>query len=306
MASRQRPLGKRIRYFMVRMFTTSVDALARVLPLGWLRRLAILEAHLLRLLVPSRQRLACENIRKAFGDRFTAAERRRIALQSTINICQTMGELLKMRYISPEEVKRLVSLHGAEHIRAAQQRGKGVMMLSAHLGNWELGGARITAEGYPMVVVARDATEVVTAGLINQARTRQNMTVIGREDLRAMLQALRSNKALGILPDQYAARGGILVDFLGRTTLTATGPAVLALRTGCAIVPFFTTRRPDGSLETQVFPALEVTTTGERNEDVRVLTEKINRIIAEQITAHPEQWLWLHDRWKVDKDKPDT
>ena len=306
MDSKHRRLGKRIAYFMVRMLTMSVDAVARVLPLAWLRSLGTLAAHLLCLFIPSRQRLACENIRQAFGERFTAAERRRIARQSTVNICQTMVALLRMRHISPEEVKSLVSLHGAEHLQAAQQRGKGVMVLTAHFGNWELGGARITAEGYPMLVVARDASEELSATRINQARTRHDMTVIDREDLRAMLRALRSNNILGMLPDQHAARGGVIVDFLGRPAATATGPAVLALRTGCAIVPFFTSREPDGSLNTQVFPAFEVTRTAHGNEDISALTEKINQIIAQQITARPEQWLWLHDRWKVDKDEADT
>ncbi len=287
---------------MLRMLTATVDAMARVLPLSWLRGVATIIAHLICLFIPSRQRMAAENIGKAFGNRFTAAERRRMARQVTINICRTMVELLKMQYMGPEDIKKLVSLEGLEHLRTAQQHGKGIIVVSAHFGGWEPGGARITAEGFPMVVIARDANEKHSASLINRARRRHNMTAIDRDDLRAMLRVLRSNQTLGILPDQHAANGGIIMDFLGRPASTAPGPAVLALRTGCAIVPFFTYRQPDGSLHTRILPALEVTRTGNHDQDVRRLTERINQIIADQITEHPEQWLWLHDRWKADRE----
>ncbi len=298
MADKPRPVGKRIGYLAVRAITVVANGLARVLPLGWLRTIATGFGYILCLLVPSRQRMAAENIRKAFGDRFTAAQRRAIARQSTINISKTMLELLKMQYLRPEQVEKLVSLEGLKHLQAPHQRGQGVILLTAHFGNWELGGARITAEGYPMVVIARDASEQFSASVINRARTRHNMTVIGREDLRAMLETLRSNKLLAILPDQHAARGGIVVDFLGRPAATAPGPAVLALRTGCAIVPFFTYRQPNGTLHTRLFPPLEFTATSNRGEDVRALTQKINQTIGAQIAEYPDHWLWLHNRWK--------
>ena len=305
MADKPRPVGKRIGYLAVRAITVVANGLARVLPLSWLRAIATGFGYLLCLLIPSRQRMAAENIRKAFGDRFTTTECRQIARRATINIAKTMLELLKMQYLRPEQVEKLVSLEGLEHLQAPHQRGQGVILLTAHFGNWELGGARITAERYPMVVIARDASEHFSASVINRARTRHNMTVIGREDLRAMIRALRSNNILAILPDQHAARGGIVVDFLGRPAATAPGPAVLALRTGCAIVPFFAYRQPNGTLHTRLFPPLEFTATANPDKDIRALTQKINQTIGAQIAEHPEQWLWLHNRWKaVNTDSP--
>jgi len=300
MTTERRAVGRRIGYWMLRNMARTVNVLARILPLSWLRAIATGLAYLIYLLYPSRQRLARENLHKVFGDRFSAAQRRSIALQSTINICKTMIELFKMRYMTPEQVKAFVSLEGAEHLHQALAEGQGVVVVTAHFGNWELGGARFAAEGFPVTVLARDANEPVCARLINQARQHHNLEVLQREDIRDMIRALHDNRGLGILPDQHAAEGGIELNFLGRSASTATGPAVLSRHTGCAIVPFFTHRLTNGTFHSQVLPPLPLPQTDDRNQFVRQLTQQINDIISEQIRRYPEQWLWLHDRWKMD------
>ncbi len=295
-------MGKRIGYWMLRNTARTIDGLARILPLRWLQAIATGLAYLIYLLWPSRQRLARENIRKVFGEQLSAAQCRRIALQSTINICKTMIELFKMRYMTPEQVKALVALEGAEYLHQALAEGHGAVVLTAHFGNWELGGARFTAEGFPVTVIARDSNEPVCARLINQARQHHNIKVLRREDIREMIHALRNNRGLGILPDQHAAEGGIELDFMGRPAFTATGPAALARRTGCPIIPFFVRRLPSDTFHSQVFPPLPLPQTDDREQFTRQLTQQINDIISEQIRRYPEQWLWLHDRWKMDKD----
>ncbi len=300
MTERQ-PVGNRIGYWTIRNLARTVDGLARILPLSWLRAVATGLAYLIYLLYPSRQRLARENIRKVFGDQFSAAQRRSIALRSTINIGKTMIELFKMRYMTPEQLKALVSLEGAEHLHQVLAENRGAVVITAHFGNWELGGARFAAEGFPVTVLARDSDEPVCARLINQARQHHNIEVLQREDIREMIRALRNNRGLGILPDQHAAAGGIELDFLGRPASTATGPAVLARHTGCAVVPFFTRRLPNGTFHSQVLPPLPLPQTDDREQFVRQLMQQINDIISEQIRRYPEQWLWLHDRWKTDR-----
>ena len=298
----RQPVGKRIGYWIVRNLVRTADGLARILPLSWLRAMATGLAYLIYLLYPSRQRLARQNIHKAFGDQFSAAQRRSIALHSTINICKTMIELFKMRYMTPEQVKALVSLEGTDHLHQVLAEGEGAVVVTAHFGNWELGGARFAAEGLPVTVLARDANEPVSARLINQARQHHNIEVLRREDIRDMIRTLRDSRGLGILPDQHAAEGGIELDFLGRPASTATGPAVLARHTGCAIVPFFARRLPNGTFHTQVLPPLPLPQTDDRDQFIGQLTQQINDAIGEQIRRYPEQWLWLHNRWKTDKD----
>ena len=304
MAKRKRPLKRRMAYLLLHLFILVIAGLVYLLPLGWLRRLATAIAYLICVCVPSRLRLAQENLRKAFGDRFSPAERRRIARQAAVNISKTMIELLKMRHLTPQQVGELVSVRGAEHLRAALDRGKGVILLTAHFGNWEIGGARLVADGFPLVAIARDANEELAARLINQARERHGELVLSREDLRETLRALRNNQCLAILPDQHAARGGIVVEFLGRPAATATGVATLAVRTGCAVVPLFGPRRPDDTIDGYVLPPVELIETGDRDKDIRANTQLFNDIIGEQISKRPEQWLWLHDRWKVAENSP--
>ena len=117
-----------------------------------------------------------------------------------------------------------------------------------------------------------------------------------------MIRTLHSNRGLGILPDQHAAGAGIETNFLGRPAATATGPAVLSGHTGCEVVPFFTRRLPNGTFHSQVLPPLPLPKTDDRDQFIRQLTQQINDAMSEQIRRYPEQWLWLHNRWKTDKN----
>ncbi len=299
MTDPKRSLKRRIAYLLLRLFTWVIAGLVRVLPLSWLRRLAAALAYLVCVFIPSRQHLAQENIRRVFGERFDERQRRQIARQATVNICKTMIELLKMRYLGEEQLKEMVSLRGEKHLWAALERGKGVILLTAHFGNWEIGGARLVIEGFPVVVIARDASEQFAARLINQARQHQGMTVLTRENMRDVFRALRDNRCLAILPDQHVAEGGIVVDFLGHPAATAVGPATMAVRTDCAVVPLFGCRRADDTIDGYILPAMDLVRTGDRDHDITENTKLFNQIIGDQIQQHPEQWLWLHNRWKV-------
>ena len=277
------------------------SVLVRLLPLGSLRRLADGAAWLIRTVVPSRQRIAVDNLRRVFGDRYPDREYRALAAQVTRGICRTMVELLKSRYLSAEQVRRLVRTEGLEHLRAALAPGHGVILLSGHYGNWELMGELLAESGFPVTVIARDSGERFTASLINRARASHGIEVLEREDARSMLRALRGGRILGIMPDQHAAGGSIVVDFLGRPAATAVGPATLAARTGALVVPSFCRREPDGTFLCVFYPPLPFVATGDREADVRANTILVNQALGQEIRAHPEQWLWLHRRWKVEE-----
>ena len=276
-------------------------SVARFLPLVVLRCLADGVGNTICLIAPSRQRIAVDNLRRVLGDRFTPRQYRALARRVTRDLCRTLVELVKLPYLSQGRVAGLVSLEGVEHLHAALAAGHGALLLTGHFGNWEFLGARLAgAEGLPITVIARDSAESFTAHLINRSRASHGMEVLERENLRAVLRALQAGRIVGILPDQHAAVGGIVVDFLGRPAATAIGAATLALRTGCAVVPGFIYREPDGRFRIQVSPALELRRSGDRERDVRDNTQLFNDVLGAAIREHPEQWLWLHRRWKVD------
>jgi KDO2-lipid IV(A) lauroyltransferase len=285
-----------------RLFTraaTSVfSSVIRAIPLAWGRGLANLYGYLLYALTLRRQRLADRNLVATFGDRFTARERRRIRLAVTQNMCKVFVELFKASRLAPEQIRDLIPAEGLEHLQQAVARGKGIMAVTGHFGSWELLGARLTAEGIDLGVVARDASDAGVASLINDARERLGMKVFGKRDLKAMTAHLRANGALGILPDQHARKGSILLDFLGRPAWVVRSPALMALRTGAALIPTFCLRGPGDSLRVIVLPKISTEGLGDRDEATVELTRRINAALEEQIRAHPEQWLWLHNRWK--------
>lgn len=274
--------------------------LVRLLPLGALRRVADAVAWLIGVLTPSRRRIAIENMRRVFGDRYSARQYRALVAEVTRGLCRTMVELLKCPYLSAEQIRALVQPQGLEHLQAALAQGRGAILVTAHFGNWELMGAMLGAYGLPLTVIARDSQERLTASLINRARESHGTEVLARDDARSMLRALRANRILGILPDQHAADNSIIVEFLGRPAATAVGVATLAARTGAPVVPGFCIRRPDGRFDAVFYPPLALTDSGDREADIRANTILVNQVLEAQIRAHPEQWLWLHRRWKVD------
>jgi len=292
------PLRRGAERLLTRVITSAFSALIRAVPLAWGRGLANLYGYLLYVLTLRRQRLADRNLVETFGDRFSPHERRQIRLAVTQNMCKVFVELFKASTFTPDQVRDLVPTEGMEHCRRAVARGNGAVVITGHFGNWEVLGARLVAEGFDLAVVARDASDAGVASLINQSRERLGMKVIGKRDMRAMHAHLRAGGLLGILPDQHSRKGSILLDFLGRPAWVVRSPALMALRTGAPLVPGFCLRGPRDALRVVILPEIDTQGLGDRDEATVELTRRINGALEEQIRAHPEQWLWLHDRWK--------
>jgi Kdo2-lipid IVA lauroyltransferase/acyltransferase len=270
--------------------------LARRLSLRALRRLADCFALVVIACTGKRQRLADANLAAVFPE-LSSRERDAIRIASVRNICRTMIELFHLPAMTPEELSSRVRLEAGPLLRETVKE-RGILFITAHYGNWEWLGARVAQE-VPTTVIARDAAHDVTASIINDARASHGMKVIGREDLRRMISVLRSREALGILPDQHALNAGVLMQFLGRPAWSFTGPALLAARTGALVVPVFSVRQDDGTFDIEMLPPLEMVDTGDREADLLTNSQAILDALSDAIRRHPEQWLWLHDRWKM-------
>jgi KDO2-lipid IV(A) lauroyltransferase len=270
------------------------------LPLRWVQRLGNGVGWIVFTCFPKRRRLADGNVEKCFPGRFTAEERRAIVLGCCRNVSKTMLELLKMPRMKHEDVRAMVDFDGLERFDAAYKLGKGVIVVTAHYGNWELGASTLSLLGYKMHVVARDASGAQTADIINRSREAMGIEVLGREGTLAMVKALRRGGAIGILPDQHQV-GGAVLTFLGRPAATAIGPAMLALRSGATIIPVFVRRIEGDRFLYLIHEPVEMPATEDRQEAAVALAQKLNDIISAEVMAHPEQWLWLHDRWKAER-----
>ncbi len=297
------PLRRKTEQLIIRWMTSLFALLARLLPLRWLQAIGNGMGSLLYLMLRPRREIGMANLQRVFGDRYDRRECARIIRSSMQSMAKTMLELLKAGSMSDEEVERFVQVRDGQYLRQAVERGKGVIVITGHFGNWELLAATIGRLGYDLSVIARDANDQHTANIINRAREGAVAEILPREGVRTMLRVLREGNILGILPDQHTERGGLWLPFMGHLACTAPGPATLAQRTGALVVPGFARRTEDDRLDVYFLPPIEVPDTGDRQEDIRLGTQMVNDALGEQIMAHPEQWIWMHRRWRTPPDE---
>ena len=253
----------------------------------------------MRRISPRHWRIVMANLRLAFGDEKGEEELAEIGRECYRHLGKCLVEFFRMPAMSAEEMRRAAEFRGTEHLDAALAEGRGVILLTGHLGNWEMVGVRIAAEGYPLNVIARAQRDDRLTEYIRRTREVTGMRVLHRDQsVRQSLRALRRNELVGVLLDQNAGDDGVFVDFFGRSASTAPGAAAFALRTGAVVVPTFGWRKPDDSHVVEIGEAVPLVKTGDRQKDILANTARYTKVIEEQIRAHPEQWFWLHKRWK--------
>ena len=243
--------------------------------------------------------VAEHNLQMAYGESLSDGERRRLVEQVFIHFAKSLMEFLVADGLSPNDLCRMVTLKGEEHLQWCVQQGKGTLIITAHYGNWEIAARYLTqCKGYVLNVVARDADDSATAVLVNRIREQGGYCVFPRgQAVRAVLQALKRNELVAMLPDQNA--GDVFVPFFGRLAGTVAGPALLALRSGAPILPVFCTRQPDNTYLFEMLPPFVVQPSGDKERDVTDTMAHITALIEQQVRKHPSQWLWLHNRWKT-------
>ena len=252
------------------------------------------------LLTPGRRKTALTNIARAFPDLAPAA-RRRICRRSYQHLGLMVTELAALLARPLEDTLRKIRIDGLDHLRTTVDQHGGALLLTAHLGNWELLPVACQLTGYRLSVVLRPLDAPWLDRLATRMRERSAVDLIDkRAALRPVLRALASGAMVGILLDQNAARReGVFVPFFGRPASTSKSLAVLALRTDTPIVPAFIRREDSGRHRVVVGPALPRPASGDVEAAVVALTARCTEAIEAAIRATPEQWLWMHDRWRT-------
>jgi KDO2-lipid IV(A) lauroyltransferase len=199
-----------------------------------------------------------------------------------------------------ERVTAQISLEGIEHLRAVFDRHGRAIVLTAHLGNWELLTLAPALTGYPLTVVARALDSAALGAWADRLRRAAGVEVVDkRQALRPVLAALRRGRLVGVLLDQNTARReGVFVPFFGRLASTSRSVALLAVRTSTPVVPAFTRRVAPGRHRITIHPALPIPE-GRDEDTVLALTARCTEAIENAVRAAPEQWLWAHDRWRT-------
>lgn len=246
------------------------------------------------------RKTALDNITLAYGGELSPVEKERIARESFENLGVIFFDFVRIPWLTKGKLQRFVEVRGLDNLDRALEKDKGVVLLTAHYGNWEMLGASMGLVGRPMDVVVRKLDDPVAGEFVDWVRTRCGNTMVHKERaMRRLLKALSTNRLVCILLDQNVAKKeGVFVDFFGTPACTNRGPAMLAVTSGAAVVPAFIRRDGPGYVLT-VRPEVELVKTGDRAADAQENTRRMTGVIEEVVRERPEQWFWVHRRWKT-------
>jgi Kdo2-lipid IVA lauroyltransferase/acyltransferase len=266
-----------------------------IAPLALANRLGRFYAGLLDLLVPRLRRTALRNLRMVFPTK-SDTERSSIADGVFRSIGRLLVAFAKFPSINQSSVHQWIRYEGYENFEIALARGKGALFATAHLGNWELSAFSHALMSKPMDIVVRPLDNPKIDALVARRRAMSGNRVITKRDFaRPIMRTLRANEAVGILIDQNATLdSGVFVDFFGIPACVATGFARLAAHTGAAVIPGFALwSETESRYILKFYPIVEMT--GDEVADTRAIQQSLQDAIAE----FPDQWLWIHRRWKT-------
>ncbi|PYQ48240.1 MAG: hypothetical protein DMF78_21735 [Acidobacteria bacterium] len=279
---------------------SAVQALMRRLPRRFALALGRALGRLLADLDPRHVRTAAENLRHAFPH-WDEARRLRTARAVYAHFGQTLLDILWLDGRPREAFLSLVVEEGRANVDPVRAAGRGAVYVTAHFGNWEFYGVAWAWMGEPIGVVARPLDNPALDARLHGFRAQSGNTVISkRRALGEILRLIRSGQGVAILVDQNVQeQDGIFVDFFGRPAATTTVAAALTVKTGCALVPVHCESLPDGRYRFVYGRPVEWTSSGNRQEDIARLTQAITAAIEGWVRERPEQWLWMHRRWKT-------
>jgi KDO2-lipid IV(A) lauroyltransferase len=271
-----------------------------VLPRRLARGFAASMTGVLFSLQPKLRKTAELNLRLAFPD-WSEAQRKDVTRKMVRNLGWMAAEFARFPRLTRENIEKVVILEGHENFLEGQRRGKGVLYLTGHIGAWELSSFAHALYGYPLHYMARPLDNERLDALVNKYRCASgNEPIFKNESARVMLKILKDSGTVGILADQNTMpEEGVFVDFFGKSACTTTGLARVALHTGAAVVPGYAYW--DESIQKyhlRFEPPVELIRTGDTERDVFENTQRFTRVIEEIIRKHPDQWVWIHQRWK--------
>ena len=274
--------------------------------LGWLprplsRAFAIALGQMFYLLHVRLRRVGMRNLELAFPEK-SEAERARILRGVFTSLGRQLAELCQFPRYTRENVDKVVVYDGLENFEKAYARGKGVLFLTAHFGAWELSAFAHSLHGHWLHVVMRPMDNPYLDRMIEHYRTMYGNKTVAKDDfVRGLLAAMKAGETVGILMDtNMTPPQGVFVNFFGIPACTASGLARIALRTDAAVVPGFTIwDQTLGKYRLRFDPAVELTRTGDLEADLVANTQKFTSVIEGYARKYPEQWLWVHRRWKT-------
>jgi KDO2-lipid IV(A) lauroyltransferase len=270
------------------------------LPLGVAYWLGARLGDLGYLVLTRRRRITLDNLAIAFGTDKTAEERCQIARATFRNLGQHLVDFSHVRRLTRQSFTTMCHVEGLEHVETLLERGKGLLIISAHFGSWELGPAVALCLSRPLHVIVRPLDSPALQRLAESYRQCCGYHTIAKSAaLGECLKVLRRGEIVAVLMDQSGLRHeSIQVEFFGATAYTSKGPALLALRTGCPVVGGFLIRAGQGRHRAVFSQEIPVRRTGIMQQDIIENTRVFTQVIESYVRCYPDHWFWLHRRWK--------
>jgi KDO2-lipid IV(A) lauroyltransferase len=297
----RRSVLKRVRDFLFYLLVLILIRFFNLLPRITAIRLGGRLGSLGYFLFPSDRKTSIENLKLAFGSEFESAKLLRISKGSFRNVGECAVDVFRHRKLGGEGVRKLVTIEGWGYFDHAYRQGRGVLAVTGHVSNFELIAAFFCALGYKVSVIGRKIYYQPLNRLLIESRQVMGMKNIDSEaSPREFIRHLREGRGIGVLIDQDSRRyRGVFVDFFGKAAYTPVGPFVVARKTDTPVVPMAIFRNPDYTYTLKVGPAITLPDTGDGERDTMLVVQSCTHFLEKTIRAHPEQWVWMHKRWRT-------
>jgi len=283
-----------------------VIALIGVMPLGLLHVIGKMLAPLVFFILRKRRDIIIENLKLAFGPGLDKKEIKRLYRGIVSNIGKGLMEILKLPSL-PDRFFNDIDVTGLDHLRDAADQGKGIIAVSAHLGNFALFGRKLFLLGYRFNDISRDPHNRWGAKMFQWITKCEGVNFIPDKPknlcIKRSIECLKRGEILFIPNDISAVSGGIYVDFFGHEVPTFKGPVTLSLRSGAPILPMFIVWDSDDRQRIIIEPPIQLIREGPVEEDIFKNTAHITKIIEGYVRRYPTQWWWVHRRWKRRREK---
>ncbi|MBI5778696.1 MAG: lysophospholipid acyltransferase family protein [Planctomycetes bacterium] len=284
---------------------------ARLLPLSLALKSGEVLGLLFHYLFPSRRRITLDNLRQAFATLHAPRSTLHALRYSPALIARSMArhmgrnaiEFLRLPALTKDNMDTYIKWSGLEHLDNALKLNKGAFVLTAHIGNWDLVASGYSLKGYKVNLITKHLRIEFLNRFWLASRAEKNIVQLYREgSIKEIINALKRNEIMGFILDQHTHKSdGILVDFFGRPCWTTPGLAVLAQRYDAPVVPSFIIRQPDGTHKVFVEPAIPFVEKDTQEETIRYNTQAYTNVLERYIRQYPDQWIWMHRRWKTGK-----
>ena len=297
----ERTLYKKIKYFLLYWFVRSMLTISNFFPRTWWLAFCGSLGRTAFVLLPKFKAITIQHLTLAYKQEKSAEEIHNLAKQVFISVGKNAGDTFRsLKVRSLAQLEKFLVTTGIEHFETAHAKNKGVIFLTCHMGAFDMQITNMALRGLKPNIIGTPLKDPRLNDLLVNYRSAFGAIAIprGKETFR-LIKVLKQGGAIAILIDQDTSVKGVFVDFFGKKAFTPVGAAVLALKTGAAVIPTIIYLGSDNKQRMEIFPEIPVSVTGNEELDVLNNTQAFTGFIEAQVRKHPEQWVWMHERWKT-------